>query len=100
MKNLLVLAAVVGVLVLLVPSWGAAQYYGYYSPYFTAPPPPAPPPGAVGGHSPKRTMYYRMAPDPLLYWKWSQYNAYRDYQQFHRSPLNPESDLSYMLRTF
>jgi len=100
MKNLLVLTVVAVVVSLVIPSWGAAQYYGYYSPYFTAPPPPPAPPGAVGGQAPKRTMYYHMAPDPLLYWKWNQHNAYRDFQQFQRSPLNPESDLSYMLRTF
>ena len=97
MRTLLVLAVVAGILV--IPSWGVAQYYGYYSPYFTAPPPqPAPP--QVGGQPPKRTLYYRMAPDPLLLWKWNRYNAYQDFQMFQRSPLNPESDLSYMLRTF
>jgi hypothetical protein len=45
-------------------------------------------------------MYYRLSPDPLLYWKWNHHNAFLDFQEFQRSPINPESDLSYMLRTF
>lgn len=98
MKKLVVMMVAAGVLVLLVPSFGTAQYYGYYSPYYTAPPPA--PPVTAPNRVAKKPLYYRMGPDPLLYWKWNRHNAYQDFQKYQRSPLNPESDLSYMLRTF
>ncbi len=97
MKNMLVVTLVVGLLIAVMPTPGGAQYYGYYSPYFTAPPPRQAPAGA---EAPRRSIYYRMGPSPLLYWKWNRYNAYQDFQKYQRSPLNPETDLSYMLRTF
>ncbi|MFH1114496.1 MAG: hypothetical protein V1792_11290 [Pseudomonadota bacterium] len=100
MKNIVVAALVAGLIVVVLPCPGGAQYYGYSSPYFTAPRPPQAPAGAEGVQAPRRPLYYRMGPSPLLYWKWNQYNAYQDFQKFQRSPLNPESDLSYMLRTF
>jgi len=43
---------------------------------------------------------FRIAPDPQVYEKWNRYNRWLDYQQLQRSPLNPESDLDYMFRTF
>jgi hypothetical protein len=100
MKNLVVMIVAAGVFLLLVPSFGTAQYYGYYSPYYTTPPPPPAPPASAGQNVPRKPLYYRLGPDPLLYWKWNRYNAYQDFQNYQRSPLNPESDLSYMLRTF
>jgi hypothetical protein len=93
MKHILIMFVAVGAFLLLLPSFSSAQYYGYYSPYYAVPPPvPAAP-----GQEPLR---YRLGADPLLYWKWNRHNAFSDYLEYQRSPENPESDLSYMLRTF
>lgn len=95
MKNIILTLLAVGALLLILPGSSSAQYYGYYSPYFAVPP-PRPVPSTPG----QASFSYRLRADPLLYWKWQRYNAYSDYLQYQRSPLNPESDLSYMLRTF
>ena len=86
----------------LLPSYCTAQYYGpgyYYPPGYQAPlyhglhaaprgPVPLPP------------SVYRLAPNPYTIWRWDQHNRYEDYQQLLRSPLDRESALDYMLRTF
>ena len=95
MKTIIVTLLAVAAVLLLLPGSSSAQYYGYYSPYFAVPPPR--PMGPAPGQP---SIYYRLRPDPLLYWKWQRHNAFLDYLQYQRSPLNPESDLSYMLRTF
>jgi hypothetical protein len=85
------------------PGLGIAQYYGpgYY--YY---PPPSPSPYYYNSYSvpqgplPLPPFYYRIAPNPYTFRKWNRENRYSDYQQLLRSPLDPESDLSYMLRTF
>jgi hypothetical protein len=87
--------AAIASLLLLIPGSSPGQYYGYYSPYYAVPP-PQPTPQAPG----QAWLYYRLKPDPLMYWKWNRQNAFSDFLQFQRSPQNPESDLSYMLRTF
>lgn len=95
MKHILVMLATIGAFMLLVPVFSSAQHYGYYSPYYAVPPPKpvTPAPG-------QPSLYYWLGPDPLLYWKWNRHNAFSDYLEYQRSPENPESDLSYMLRTF
>jgi len=77
-----------------------AQYYSYSPGYYVAVPPqyynsPAPRPAGPG-----TTFFYRLAPNPKIYKQWNQHNRYNDFQESLRSPFNPESDLSYMLRTF
>lgn len=74
-----------------------AQYYGYY---------PYPHPPSMPYYSRYQVPYeggpffYRLAPNPRLYWKWNQQNRMSDYDQLLPNPLNPESALDYMLRTF
>jgi hypothetical protein len=85
-----------------IPSYSSAQYYGpgYY--YQQSAPPPAyyNPYVVPQGPIPLPPSYYRVAPNPYTYWRWSQQNRYSDYQKLLRSPLNKESDLDYMLRTY
>jgi hypothetical protein len=86
-----------------IPSYCSAQYYygpGYY--YEPSAPPPAyyNPYVVPQGPIPLPPSYYRVAPNPYTYWRWSQQNRYSDYQKLLRSPLNKESDLDYMLRTY
>jgi len=74
------------------------QYYGYwynYAPGYPVPPPKqAPPPGSESG------LYYRLAPNPLLFRQWDHQIRMWDFLEVQRSPLNPESPLDYLLRTF
>lgn len=97
MKRLSAFLAAAALVLMVMPTVCAAQYSGYYYyPYYYAPPPQPPPqPRAQPG-----TLYYHLTPDPQLYWKWGVNNRIWDFQQLNRSPLNPESDLEYMLRTF
>jgi hypothetical protein len=86
-----------------IPSYCSAQYYygpGYY--YEPSAPPPAyyNPYAVPQGPIPLPPSYYRVAPNPYTYWRWSQQNRFSDYQKLLRSPLNKESDLDYMLRTY
>jgi hypothetical protein len=86
-----------------IPSYCAAQYYygtGYY--YQPSAPPPAyyNPYVVPQGPIPLPPSYYRVAPNPYTFWRWSQQNRYSDYQKLLRSPLDKESDLDYMLRTY
>ncbi|HMK36383.1 MAG TPA: hypothetical protein VK463_15020 [Desulfomonilaceae bacterium] len=82
----------------------SAQYYGYYyyPPYYPATPPPSyynpyASPAPVGQ---PYVSQYRLAPSPQIYWRWNQQNRMSDAEQVFRSPVNPESDLDYLLRTF
>ncbi len=105
MKKYFVIAAIAMVLVASFQSFCHAQYYGnYYAypPYYPPSPPPSyynpyASPGPVGRPSPYQ---YRLAPGPQIYWRWNQQNRLSDQEQILRSPLNPESDLGYLLRTF
>ncbi|MBM3299897.1 MAG: hypothetical protein FJY85_08080 [Deltaproteobacteria bacterium] len=100
MKKMFVMLLAVGVFALLAPPYVSAQFYGYYPLHLVGPlPKPAPPP-PVSADAPRKSLYYRLSPDPILYWKWNQYNAFQDFLEFQRSPNYRESDLSYMLRTF
>ncbi len=102
-KNLSIILFFSVLLAALIPTYCIAQYYGpgYY--YY---PPPAPSPYYYNPYSvpqgplPLPPFYYRVAPNPYTFRKWNQENRYSDYQQLLRSPLDPESDLDYMLRTF
>jgi hypothetical protein len=101
-------------MVLLVPlaCWAQYPYYGYgsYYPQGYSPPPvyqqPAPPyaypqPGPPGqAVAPPTALYQRWQPDPSLWRRWDQHNRMSDFFEIQRSPLNRESDLDYMLRTF
>jgi hypothetical protein len=105
MRKYLIIAAISALLVVSFASFGAAQYYGnyyYYPPYYPASPPPSyynpyVSPVPVGRQNPYK---YRLAPSPQTYWRWNQQNRLSDQEQILRSPLNPESDLGYLLRTF
>jgi hypothetical protein len=104
MRRYLAIAALAALLVVSFQSVGGAQFYGYYyyPPYYPPSPPPSfynpyASPAPVGAPNPYQ---YRLAPSPKTYWRWNQYNRMSDYEQILRSPLNPESDLSYLLRTF
>jgi hypothetical protein len=86
-----------------VPTHCIAQYYGpgyyYYQP--STPPPYYYNPYVVPqGPIPLPPAYYRVAPNPYTFRKWNRENRYSDYQNLMRSPLDRETDLDYMLRTF
>ncbi len=100
-KNLSIILFFSVLLAALIPTYCIAQYYG--PGYYYYPPPPYYSNQYVvpqGGPIPLPPSYYRIAPNPYTYWKWSQENRYSDYQWLMRSPLDPETDLDYMLRTF
>jgi hypothetical protein len=85
-----------------VPSHCMGQYYGpgyYYPP--SGPPPTYYNPYVVPqGPVPLPPFYYRVAPNPYTFRMWDRQNRFSDYQKLLRSPLNKESDLDYMLRTY
>ncbi|MGO9568436.1 MAG: hypothetical protein ACLP5H_12930 [Desulfomonilaceae bacterium] len=85
-----------------IQSYCSAQYYGpgYYYPPSTPPPAYYNPYVVPHGPLPLPPSYYRVAPNPYTFWRWDQQNRYADYQKLLRSPLNKESDLDYMLRTY
>jgi len=98
MKNLLVVIAVSAALaVAIVPGDSWAQYYGYQYYYYPNTPPPAAYQPSQGGGNP---FLYRLAPNPRVYQKWNQQIRIWDFQEYQRSPLNPESPLDYLLRTY
>lgn len=76
-----------------------AQFYSYYYPNYYAPPGYVSPP-PVRQNNPPSPYYFRATPDPHQMWRLDRNNRWQDYQNRLRSPQNPESDLSYMLRTF
>lgn len=105
-KKLLFVVAVACALVIVQIYDAPAQYYSYYYPYYYAPPGYYPPP-ATKQSRPVTPNYFRMTPDPYQAWRWDRHNRWEDYQHSLWSPrpegesrLNPETDLSYMLRTF
>jgi hypothetical protein len=95
--------------VCLIPWVCQAQYYYYYPGYgYYYAPQPLLPPGAYRPPAPQRpgavppttTLYQRWMPDPKMIQRWNQHNRMSDYYEMQRSPLDRESDLDYMLRTF
>ncbi|MGC8659358.1 MAG: hypothetical protein ACP5U1_09815 [Desulfomonilaceae bacterium] len=98
-KKLLVLAFSVCAFMISQDDNAMAQYYSYYYPQYYAPPGYYPPP-PTRQSQPVSPYYFRMTPDPYQMWRWDRHNRWEDYEQSLRSPLNPETDLSYMLRTF
>jgi len=99
MKKLMFIAVLGCAFVFAQYSEAPAQYYSYYYPYYYAPPGYYPPPPTKQS-APVTPYYFRMMPDPYQSWRWDRKNRWEDYQQSIRSPLNRESDLEYMLRTF
>jgi hypothetical protein len=82
------------------PYWGYGNYYSYY-PNNAYGPPPQPAPYANRGPVVRPNPYqYRMAPNPYVYWQWNRHNRFENFEVEQRSPLNPESELDYLLRTF
>jgi hypothetical protein len=88
------------VVIFSVPSPVAAQYPRGYNPYsypqyyyYNAPPGPRP-------RLPFNPYYYYFFPDPKAAERWRRHRQWLEYQNQFRSPLNPESTLDYMLRTF
>jgi hypothetical protein len=45
-------------------------------------------------------LYYRLRTNPRVYRAWQEKNYFEDFENTLRSPLNRESDLDYLLRTF
>lgn len=74
------------------------QYYGYWYNYAPGYPVPAPQQGPA--MPPSNPLLYRLAPNPMLFRQWDQQIRIWDFQELQRSPLNPESPLDYLLRTF
>ena len=85
--------------VFTVPSPAAGQYYrgnnpyGYPPYYYNRPPGPQ-------ARMPLNPYYYYFFPDPKAAQRWRRHRLWLEYQNQFRSPLNPESALDYMLRTF
>lgn len=99
MKKLL-LITLIACCAWLVPTSNAwSQFYSYYYPNYYAPPGYVSPP-PVRQNTPPSPYYFRATPDPHQMWRLDRNNRWQDYQNRLRSPQNPESDLSYMLRTF
>jgi hypothetical protein len=99
MKKILLITSLVCGIAFLSASSADAQIYSYYSPNYYAPPGYATPP-PVRQSNPPTPYYFRATPDPYQMWRLDRNNRWQDYQNRLRSPQNPESDLSYMLRTF
>jgi hypothetical protein len=101
MRKFIVLAVVAAVGLLLVSEAqvAQAQYYGYY--YIPPQQPQQAPMSAYQrGPTPINPRLRFMVPNPRLFQQWNLENRMSDYDQLIRSPLNPESSLDYMLRTF
>jgi hypothetical protein len=96
---LFLITLTVAVATLSVPSPGAAQYYGGYNPYGYSPYYYNAPPGPQA-RMPYNPYYYYFFPDPTTVERWRRHRLWLEYQNRFRSPLNPESTLDYMLRTF
>ena len=99
MKKLIVIASIACCLTALTLFEAHAQLYSYYYPNYYAPPGYVSPPPARQS-APPSPYYFRATPDPYQMWRLDRNNRWQDYQNRLRSPQNPESDLSYMLRTF
>ncbi|MFH0821318.1 MAG: hypothetical protein V2B18_01100 [Pseudomonadota bacterium] len=83
------------------------QYaYPYYYPqqqYYGAPPARQPVPPSYYNYYYRygRAPYYTHRQyAPRYYRQWDEQNRMLEYERLMRSPLNPESDLEYMMRTF
>ncbi|HTY25504.1 MAG TPA: hypothetical protein VMC85_20410 [Desulfomonilaceae bacterium] len=99
MKKLILLTIVMA---LLLPySICLAQNFGYGQ-YYQLPAPPAPYYQQYGnsGGFPPYGFYFHLAPSPWLIHRWDLRNRAADLEALQRSPLNPESDVEYMLRNF
>jgi hypothetical protein len=75
-----------------------AQYYGYWYNYAPGYDVPAPRPSAPATSS--NPLLYRMVPDPLVFRRWDNQIRIWDFLELQRSPLNQETTLEYMMRTF
>jgi hypothetical protein len=73
--------------------YGYYYYYPGYGTYYSPYP-------LIGPALPANPQQYRIGPNPRVYRRWNSMNRYEDYQQHLRSPLNPESTIDYMMRTF
>lgn len=92
------LAAAVVLAVVLAAGLCEAQYgYYYYYPGYGTYYSPYP---FVGPAAPSNPQQYRIGPNPRVYRRWDYSNRYEDFQQHLRSPLNRESEIDYMMRTF
>lgn len=99
MKKLIVIGSIACWIACLSVLNAGAQFYSYYYPNYYAPPGYVSPP-PVRQNTPPSPYYFRATPDPYQMWRLDRNNRWQDYQNRLRSPLDPESDLSYMLRTF
>jgi hypothetical protein len=92
-------ATVLFVVPALSQNYGSPMYYYPY--YYYYQPEGTPQQGQQLQRPGKATpYYYYLVPSPHVYKKWNRQNRWSDFQQLQRSPLNPETDLEYMLRTF
>jgi len=94
-----IVPALVAAILLFNPSLCVAQYYNYYYPRAYPPAYNRSGPQPVAPMPSGRLRYY-LAPDPKMIRKWESYRRWLEFQQSLRSPINPESSLDYMLRTF
>jgi hypothetical protein len=97
--TVLAIIAAVGLLLVSEAQVAQAQYYGYY---YSPPQTPQQPPMSAyqRGQAPLNPRLRFMVPNPRVFRQWDRENRMSDYDQLIRSPLNPESSLDYMLRTF
>jgi len=97
-RNTAIALLVATLLVAAVAGTSQAQYYGYwynYAPGYTV---PAPQQGSTA--SPANPLRYRMAPDPVLFRRWDNQIRIWDFLELQRGPLNQETTLDYLMRTF
>ena len=84
---------------LLVPSVSGAQYpgYDYYYPGYST---PLYYQQYAGPSGYPEQFFYRQIPPTKVFRNWNRYNRMLDQEALERSPLNPESSLQYLFRSF
>lgn len=97
-RNRTIALVIATLLVAAFAGTSQAQYYGYW--YNYAPGYNAPPPQQRNTASPPDPLLYRMAPNPQLFRQWDHQIRIWDFLELQRGPLNQETTLDYMMRTF
>ncbi|GEM_PF-695876 len=102
MPRVFSIAVTIAACLILIPMLGRAQqahFYPYTGPNVYQRHHPAPKP-AARRQVPAKPYYYYLRPPADVVRQWKKYQKWLDAQHLRRSPLNPESSVEYMLRTF
>jgi hypothetical protein len=101
-KPFIMTAGFIAALLLSGPVPGLAQYYYYYYPRPVQPQMYRQQPHIrnSGGRAPQSNVYRHRQPSRHYIRNWIRHRNLQDYLNTMRSPLNPETSLEHMLRTF